>query len=114
MYNKNNFYKINGLGLLIRGVHQLLSNQPSITKTLKQEYQPTLHVLYCTFTFSCYSVSIIMGGAGPQTCPSMQSGLGVQTGITVIAVRPVTQSAVRVATQTLPLLFVFKEPLGTV
>lgn len=55
-----------------------------------------------------------MGEAGSQTCSIMQTGLGVQTSITVIAVRPVAQSAVRVATQTLPLLFVFKEPLGTV
>lgn len=55
-----------------------------------------------------------MRGAGCQTCSIMQSGLRVCAGITVIVVRAVAQNAVGVATQTLPLLVVLKEPLGTV
>jgi len=55
-----------------------------------------------------------MGGAGRQTGPIVQGGLGGQAGIAVIAVRPVTQSAVGVAMQTLSLLNVLKEPLRAV
>lgn len=49
-----------------------------------------------------------------QTLPVVQSGLGVRAFIAVIVVRSVAQIAVRVATQTLPLLFVLEEPLRTV
>lgn len=55
-----------------------------------------------------------MRGAGCQTRSIMQSGLRVCAGVTVIVVRAVAQNAVGVATQTLPLLVVLKEPLGTV
>ena len=55
-----------------------------------------------------------MGGAGGQTRSIMQSGLRLHTGVAVIVVRAVTQGAVGVATQTLPFLFVLKEPLGAV
>lgn len=55
-----------------------------------------------------------MGGAGSQTRSVMQTGLVVHAGIAVTAVRPVTHGAVRVTTQTLPSLFVFEKPLGTV
>lgn len=72
------------------------------------------YVFFSTSTVSCYSVSIGMGGAAFQTAPIVQSGHRVRTVITVIVVRAVTQSAVRVATQTLPLLFVLKESLRTV
>lgn len=70
--------------------------------------------LFCyTFTFCCCGIPVGMGGAGCQTFPIVQSALRVHTSITVIAVWPVTQSTVRVATQTLPLLFVLIEPLRT-
>ena len=55
-----------------------------------------------------------MRGTGCQTGPAVQRGPGVHAVIAVIVVRTVAQTAVRVATQTLPLLFVLKEPLGTV
>lgn len=67
-----------------------------------------------TFAFCCHGVPVGVGGAGCQTGPVVQGGLGVRTGVTVIAARPVTQSAVGVAVRTLPALFVLKEPLRTV
>lgn len=55
-----------------------------------------------------------MWGAGSQTGPVVQSGTGLQAGVAVVGVGPVAQSAVGVAGQTLPLLFVWEEALGTV
>lgn len=89
------------------------------TKTLrKQADKLTLYVLgfffCCTLTFSCYGVSVSMGWTSCETRSVVQSGLRVHAGITVVVVRAVAHGAVRVATQTLSLLFVIEEPLGTV
>lgn len=55
-----------------------------------------------------------MGRAGRQTRPVVQGGLRVGAVVAVVAARPVAQSAVGVAAQTLPPLLVLVEPLGTV
>lgn len=68
----------------------------------------------CTFTFSRDSVPVRVGGARCQTRPVVQRRLRVHAGVTVVGLGAVAQSAVRVATQTLPPLLVLEEPLGTV
>lgn len=77
-------------------------------------YNEKSQIKFATFTTSSCGIPVGVGGAGYQTGAVVQGGLGVHAGITVVVVGPVAQSAVRVATQTLPSLFVLKEPLGTV
>lgn len=67
-----------------------------------------------TFAVSSCGVPVGVGRAGRQTRSIVQRSLRVLTCVTVIAAWPVAQSAVRVATQTLPERFVLEEPFGTV
>lgn len=98
--------------MLLRGVDQIKSVLLTKNKT------DDLCFLLCdkcrTFTVSCYTIHIGMGGTRSKTRPVVQGGLCVRAGVTVVAVWPVAQSAVQVALQTPPLLFVLKEPLRTV
>lgn len=98
--------------MLLRGVDQIKSVLLTKNKT------DDLCFLLCdkcrTFTVSCYTIHKGMGGTRSKTRPVVQGGLCVRAGVTVVAVWPVAQSAVQVALQTPPLLFVLKEPLRTV